>query len=68
MKHAGLVAASRSTGQFEEVRWNDILTFLLQKLGLRPGDRLIVRRCDGTTEELPLDVLNEQCADEIHST
>jgi len=67
-KYAGLVALNKSTGQLEEVPWNDILNLLLQKLGFRPGDRLVVRRCDGTTEELSLDVLNEQCADEVHST
>lgn len=67
MEFSGLTAVNKNTGRLEEVRWDDILVLLLQKLGLKPGDRLVVRRCDGTTNDIPLDILNEQFADKIHS-
>lgn len=71
------VAVSKSGGrglvtidgeEFQLVEWESVVVQLLHKLGLRPGDRLIVKRCDGSTEELPLDALNAECASGVHDT
>jgi hypothetical protein len=62
------VIASDNCGQFIQLPWNEVAVHLLRMLGLQPGDRLMVKRCDGPMEALSLDVLNERCADEIHNT
>lgn len=55
-------------GEFVLMPWRDVVSHLLTGLGLRPGDRLVIKRCDGTAEELTLDVLDEQATGEVHDT
>jgi len=65
--YRGLVTAN-DRDEFQLMTWDDVIAQLLIELGLQPGDRLLIKRCDGSVAELPLEVLNERCAEEIHAT
>lgn len=60
-----MLRATSESDVTHRVSMKALLPRILEALGLGPGDRLVVRSCDGREREVPLDCLDEDAVGKI---